>query len=791
LFVSLLILASAPLALSLPAVHGDLHERLARVEALLLEEPDAPRLLLRRAALHREHGDWPAAAVDLARAAKLDPSLDGLDLEAALLAAASGRVVAGPGMRAVGPPPGATIAAASVPVVAPGTTWKYKDDGNTPPSSWRHPGFNDSTWLSGGAELGYGDGDEATVVSFGPNASQKYPTTWFRHVFQGPAALPPDLSVSLLCDDGAIVYLKDTEVARFNLPASGVSSSTWALSNLTGAEETLWRWYAVDPQVLTTGTNVLAVEVHQAAPTSTDLSFDIAVIPEPPPRLARGPWLQAVSTDAATVSWRSLEPWDSEVRWGTSPGQLSNVVTVPGFRYDHEVRITGLPTDSTVYYSVGNSAEVFAGDDPEHRFVTAPSPDKRRLRAWVLGDSGLAGADQQAVRDAYLALEQTEGEADFLMLLGDNAYPDGGEADYQAGFFEPFGDILRRLPVWSTIGNHDAPNIGVYSGIFAPPIAGECGGLPSGNEGYYSWDWGDVHFVCLDSVLPSRQQNAPMATWLEQDLNASDARFTIAYFHHPPYTKGSHNSDNIYDSGGRMKEMRENLLPILEAGGVDLVLSGHSHSYERSHLLHGHYGFSWQLLSAQVRQVGWGQPVGDRAYRNTTLGGSGTMYVVSGGSSKIAPGSFNHPAMAVGGEWLGSLILEVDGDRLDLRFLDGNGVVGDRVSLVTADPPPVVWTSPLQAGASASLQVRQGVPGAAFYVWSGSAAGRAQLPQGTSGLAPPVTLLFSGVFGPNGVFHATATLPAAMSGRTVALQAAQQIAPGDFLFGPVLFAPVQ
>ena len=789
--MSLLVLTAAPSSVPLPAVHGDLHERLARVEALLVEEPDAPRLLLKRAALHREHGDWPAAAVDLARATALDPALDGLDLEAALLAAASGRVVAGPGMRAVGPPPGATTAAATVPLVAPGATWKYKDDGNTPPISWRQPGFNDSAWLSGPAELGYGDGDEATVVSFGPNPAQKYPTTWFRHTFQGPSALPQDLSVSLLCDDGAIVYLNGTEVARFNLPSSGVSSATWALANLTGTEETLWRWFAIDPQLLTTATNVLAVEVHQAAATSTDLSLDLAMIPEPPPRLARGPWVQAVSTDAATVSWRSLEPWDSEVQWGTSPGQLSNVVTVPGSRHEHEVRITGLPADSTVYYSVGSSTEVFAGGDPGHRLVTAPSPGTRRLRAWVLGDSGLAGANQQAVRDAYLALEQSEGEADFLLLLGDNAYPDGSEADYQAGFFEPFGDILRRMPVWSTIGNHDAPNVGVYAGIFAPPTAGECGGLPSGNEGYYSWDWGDVHFVCLDSVVPSRSQNGAMATWLEQDLNASDARFTIAYFHHPPYTKSTHDSDDPDDSGGRMVDMRENLLPILEAGGVDLVLSGHSHSYERSHLLHGHYGFSWELLASQVLQVGsamWSQ---DSAYRNTTLGGSGTLYVVSGGSSKTAPGTFNHPAMAVGGEWLGSLVLEVDGDRLDLRFLDGNGVVGDRVSLITADPPPVIWTSPLQAGAPASLQVRQGVPGAAFHVWTGTSTGSVQLPQGLSGLAPPVSLRWSGVFDPSGVFHASATVPAAMSGRTVALQAAQEIAPGEFLFGPVLLASVQ
>ena len=93
-----------------------------------------------------------------------------------------------------------------------------------------------------------------------------------------------------------------------------------------------------------------------------------------------------------------------------------------------------------------------------------------------------------------------------------------------------------------------------------------------------------------------------MMTWLTNDLAANDKEWVIAFWHHPPYTKGSHDSD----TEGRLIDMRENALPILESYGVDLVLSGHSHSYERSHLLDGHYGTSDTLTGAMILDNGGG-----------------------------------------------------------------------------------------------------------------------------------------------------------------------------------------
>src|SRR5699024_7878004 len=143
------------------------------------------------------------------------------------------------------------------------------------------------------------------------------------------------------------------------------------------------------------------------------------------------------------------------------------------------------------------------------------------------------------------------------------------------------------------------------------------------------------HFVCLDSEISDRSSNGPMASWLREDLIANSKDWLIAFWLSPPYTKGSHNSDSLLDSGGRMVAMRENLLPILEAHGVDLVLSGHSHCYERSFLLDGHYGYSGTLEPSMKKDGGSGRENETGAYRKATLGPApreGAVYVVAGSS---------------------------------------------------------------------------------------------------------------------------------------------------------------
>ena len=157
--------------------------------------------------------------------------------------------------------------------------------------------------------------------------------------------------------------------------------------------------------------------------------------------------------------------------------------------------------------------------------------------------------------------------------------------------------------------------------------------------------------------------------------------------------------------------MRQNALPILEDAGVDLVLSGHSHSYERSFLIDGHYGHSSTLQPSMILDGGDGRPAGDGAYRKPSSGLSpheGAVYTVAGSSGKTSGGSLDHPVMFVSLDVLGSLVLDVQANRLDATFLRSTGVVADTFTLekgcgtvATVDVSPA--SASVEVGATAQL----------------------------------------------------------------------------------------
>jgi hypothetical protein len=161
-------------------------------------------------------------------------------------------------------------------LVASGSTWRYLDTGVNLATAWRASGYNGSAWPTGAAQLGYGDGGEATVVGFGPNANQKYVTTYFRRTFNvSNRCAYSGLTLQLLRDDGAVVYLNGQEIARSNMPSGTISHTTLASTAIGGAAESTFYSFNVSPALLANGTNTLAVEIHQANRTSTDVSFDL------------------------------------------------------------------------------------------------------------------------------------------------------------------------------------------------------------------------------------------------------------------------------------------------------------------------------------------------------------------------------------------------------------------------------------------------------------------------------------------------------------------------------------
>ncbi len=164
-------------------------------------------------------------------------------------------------------------------LIPKGASWKYLDNGSDQGTTWRSPTFNDATWSTGAAELGYGDGDEATVVSYGPDPNNKYITTYFRKAFTvtNPAGYQ-HLWLQLLADDGALVYVNGTEAARVNLASGAVTYATRAIEALNEPEETRFNLFYLAPSLLVSGTNVVAVEVHQQITNTSDCSFDLILL---------------------------------------------------------------------------------------------------------------------------------------------------------------------------------------------------------------------------------------------------------------------------------------------------------------------------------------------------------------------------------------------------------------------------------------------------------------------------------------------------------------------------------
>jgi hypothetical protein len=161
-------------------------------------------------------------------------------------------------------------------IIAPGSVWKYHDTADDPQTAWRQPGFDDGSWPSGPAQLGYGDGDEATTIDYGGNAANKIISYYFRRKFNvsNPAAVS-GLHLQMIVDDGAVVYINGNEVARYNMPAGNIGTTTLASTSISGATEGAWQDFNLPASVLQSGDNTIAIEIHQAAANSSDISFDL------------------------------------------------------------------------------------------------------------------------------------------------------------------------------------------------------------------------------------------------------------------------------------------------------------------------------------------------------------------------------------------------------------------------------------------------------------------------------------------------------------------------------------
>ena len=401
-----------------------------------------------------------------------------------------------------------------------------------------------------------------------------------------------------------------------------------------------------------------------------------------------GPYIQCVTTNSVIVRWRttSYRPirCTFEYRLGVDKQwrQLYSDSSTDG----HQLTITNLIPGSRYLYRISTPCRRIAAG-PGVAFQTAPLLSSyRSIRTWVLGDSGTGNQHAYAVREG--ALRCCKGKApDIILMLGDNAYEKGSRFDHHRGLFLPYREQLWSALLCPALGNHDTitratePEHFLFEEIFSvyPRVEVE-NTFAVRRRTFYSFNWSNIHFVCLDSNAASISNQLAVISWLKQDLQGSkDQDWLIAYWHHSPYSFGHHDSDEEQES----TVMRTTFLPLLEEYGADLILTGHNHAYGRTDLIYRHYDEGRTFVAARHVIAPLGTNVNATVRKPRIRGtGQGTVYVVLGCSGKLESKSLDHPAMTMKLNVYGSLLLDVDRLRLKCTFVDHMGTVRDAFGIV-------------------------------------------------------------------------------------------------------------
>ena len=334
------------------------------------------------------------------------------------------------------------------------------------------------------------------------------------------------------------------------------------------------------------------------------LKNDQTIYPEsdpstpPPPSgvtVVRQPYLQSVTSTTAVVVWTTREPGPASVKVlksGSPTRTLSATsqlftTTTTGLGvdyYQHVARITGLSQSTTYEYDIlVGGVDANPGTDS---LKTAPGSASSTVRFVAFGDSGVGSTAQQQVSNRIAAED-----FDFALHGGDVAYgvsSGTGPGTYKTledWYFNVYKDWLRSHPMFPSIGNHDSNssnNDGQhYLDAFVLPENGGDGAFPDHAERYYSFDYGPVHVVVLDTELAfqNTSRRAAQLAWLDADLSATSRPWKVAVFHRSPYSSGGEHGSDL--------TVRAAFGPVFEDHGVQLVLSAHEHDYERTNRIGG------------------------------------------------------------------------------------------------------------------------------------------------------------------------------------------------------------
>ena len=331
----------------------------------------------------------------------------------------------------------------------------------------------------------------------------------------------------------------------------------------------------------------VATDDRSASTESSAVPITVSPAGQPSISLVRGPYLQQPTDHSMVVVWATREPGPAEVRYGPgsatiSVGATSRLVpsTTTSLGYDyyqHEATLAGLSSETSFVYRpyVGGAAAA-----PQASFTTAPAAGTGAISFVALGDSGTGSTEQRQIASLL-----SQENFNFLLHVGDIAYGssagvgDASYATYQSFLFDIYPWLATR-PFVPVEGNHDSRpsnnNGRAYIDLMSLPTNGASAAWPDHAERYYSFDYGQVHFIALDTEFtfldPARQ--AEQLRWLEADLQATHQPWKIAFLHRAPYSSGGEHGSSL--------DVRAAFGPLFERYGVDLVLAGHEHDYERT-----------------------------------------------------------------------------------------------------------------------------------------------------------------------------------------------------------------
>ncbi|MBT8492492.1 MAG: metallophosphoesterase family protein [Deltaproteobacteria bacterium] len=288
--------------------------------------------------------------------------------------------------------------------------------------------------------------------------------------------------------------------------------------------------------------------------------------------MLRLPYLQQVTADSSRVLWTtaSIDATTIVVTEpdGTLVGEFPTVIDEDSERPEfdqYNTELTGLEPGQIYCYQIVGESDRWM-ERTGFRTAPATGDQSAQVRIAVIGDLGTQSSDQ------YLILEQLgEVRYDLVLVAGDLAYENGTLSDHENNFFSVYEQLSRSIPFFVISGNHDYASDGaIFREVFSLP---ENGG-PNGVERWYSFDWGPVHITALDTEKMDQTQ----ADWLERDLAASEQPWKLAFLHRPPFSSGWHGSNH---------KAQDLFTPSFVDHGVQLVLAGHDHNYERTHPIDG------------------------------------------------------------------------------------------------------------------------------------------------------------------------------------------------------------